>query len=406
MSTQAHQRREAAERLANKERMARRHRGRVSGQDNDNSGLAVTPGVVERLQDHLNTAARPIDTSPQPSGRDDGKKAKLGPAKKGNFIVIEIDPNRAKPDERQVRGSINQAKLGELAESIRTEGQNEPGQVFAIEGDPRYDWQVVKGHRRRLACIEVGCLFKVIVQAEPGSLEASLTEQLLSNKFREDLVPIDEAILAGQFLKIGLGHKRIGQKLGLKEPMVAKRLALLNLLPAIQAMMAAEVPEEERLGAGVAYEVSRLPQYKQMALIKLAETQGLTVNQVHTYVQDALEPQGVAHRYTRPCRAAAKPDQTGADVEELPRPRAKVPSDIRAVFVDRLRRIATILAVYSELDQIRFDLMFAPRTAADLESVLYNAQRVINTMGVVIEKLKKARPKPRPKPREDSQEGA
>src|SRR4051812_3678301 len=119
----------------------------------------------------------------------------------------EIDLGRIEPDPDQPRHTFDEAKLGELTNSIAVEGVLQP---IVVRYDERRDiYVIVHGERRWRASKAAGLAsIPVIVRDVPE--ERRLIHQLMENIVRDDLNAVDRAA-ALRGLKIQLGDAPGGQ---------------------------------------------------------------------------------------------------------------------------------------------------------------------------------------------------
>jgi ParB family chromosome partitioning protein len=128
-------------------------------------------------------------------------------------------------------------RLEELAQSIRTNGVIQPIVVRKVEGG----YRIIAGERRWRAAQRAG-LFRVpvVVRDIPAGREAQLLEMaLIENIQREDLNPIDEAAayerLSSDF---NMTQEAIAAAVGKDRSSVANHLRLLKLPPEVRAEVA------------------------------------------------------------------------------------------------------------------------------------------------------------------------
>ncbi len=140
----------------------------------------------------------------------------------------EVDIDLLAPNEQQPRIQMDDAKLGELAESIRTNGIIQPIVVRRV-GD-RY--RIIAGERRWRAAQRAGLLKVPVVvrDVDEGASNKLLELALVENIQRENLNPVDEA-LAYQRLSEdhGLTQEQIAAAVGKDRSSVANFLRLLKL---------------------------------------------------------------------------------------------------------------------------------------------------------------------------------
>jgi ParB family chromosome partitioning protein len=143
----------------------------------------------------------------------------------GSVSVVDIDIELIDaPAERQ-RDFIEPEAVRELAESIRSMGQLEPGLVRPVNG--RYE--IVFGHRRYLACRLVGVpKFRAIV--EDLTDEEVYERRAVENLQRVDLSVIEKAkVFRGWIDKFSLSLNRVAERAGVSVATVSKYLRVLEV---------------------------------------------------------------------------------------------------------------------------------------------------------------------------------
>jgi ParB family chromosome partitioning protein len=150
---------------------------------------------------------------------------------------VELDIDRLAPNEFQPRGQMDDARLQDLASSIRSNGIIQPIVVRSI-GD-RY--QIIAGERRWRAAKVAGLLrVPVVVRDVPPGEEQSLLEMaLIENIQREDLNPIEEALAYRRLSEdFQLKQEDIATAVGKDRATVANVLRLLKLPDEVRAEVA------------------------------------------------------------------------------------------------------------------------------------------------------------------------
>jgi ParB family chromosome partitioning protein len=151
--------------------------------------------------------------------------------------AIEVDIDLITPNEKQPRVQMDEAKLDELARSIKDNGVIQPVLVQKI-GDL---YRIIAGERRWRAAQRAGLLrIPVVVRDVPIDGERQLLElALIENIQRENLNPVDEAAayqrLADDF---GLTHEQIAAAVGKDRSSVANYIRLLKLATEVRADLA------------------------------------------------------------------------------------------------------------------------------------------------------------------------
>ena len=151
--------------------------------------------------------------------------------------AVEADIDRLEPNDFQPRVHVDDARLQELAQSIRANGIIQPIVVRAV-GD---HFQIIAGERRWRAAKVAGLLrVPVVVRDVARGEEQSLLEMaLIENIQREDLNPIEEALayrrLADDF---HLKQEDIATAVGKDRASVANFLRLLKLPDEVRTELA------------------------------------------------------------------------------------------------------------------------------------------------------------------------
>ncbi|MGE0445093.1 MAG: ParB/RepB/Spo0J family partition protein [Vicinamibacterales bacterium] len=151
---------------------------------------------------------------------------------------LEVDVDFVEPNERQPRLQMDDAKLEELARSIKNNGVIQP--ILVRRMGERY--QIIAGERRWRAAQRAGLLKVPVVVRDmaPGSDKELLELALVENIQRENLNPVDEA-LAYQRLaeQHQLTQDQIAAAVGKDRSSVANFLRLLKLPDEVRADLAA-----------------------------------------------------------------------------------------------------------------------------------------------------------------------
>jgi ParB family transcriptional regulator, chromosome partitioning protein len=140
----------------------------------------------------------------------------------------EIDVDRLSPNQFQPRGSVDDAKLENLTQSIASHGVIQPIVVRKV-GDR---FQIIAGERRWRAAKRAGLMrVPVVVREVAVGRERSLLEMaLVENIQREDLNPIDEALAYRRLVDdFQLKQEDIATAVGKDRASVANHLRLLKL---------------------------------------------------------------------------------------------------------------------------------------------------------------------------------
>jgi ParB family chromosome partitioning protein len=205
----------------------------------------------------------------------DGEEKTLA---KSSGSLRSVDIENIHPSGRQPRKKFDDARLSELAESIRSQGIIQP---LVVRVRPAGGFELVAGERRWRAAQRAGLhQVPVIIRevAESQAFEMALVENLQ----REDLNPIEEAEgyqhLVAEF---GYTQESLATRVGKERSTVANALRLLKLPPSVRAMVV-----ESRLSMGHARALLGLED--DAAIERLARqtaSRGLSVRQVEALVR-------------------------------------------------------------------------------------------------------------------------
>jgi ParB family chromosome partitioning protein len=158
----------------------------------------------------------------------------VGEIQQGN-AAREISVERITPSPFQPRRTFDEAKIDELAASIRNQGIIQP-LVVRPRGD---GFELIAGERRWRAALKAGLLRVPVVVRDASDLEA-LQLALVENLQREDLNPIEEASgyrrLQEEF---HWSQEEMAEKVGKSRPAIANSLRLLTLPGEVQQEVAA-----------------------------------------------------------------------------------------------------------------------------------------------------------------------
>lgn len=151
--------------------------------------------------------------------------------------TIEVDIDLLSPNEQQPRVQMDDARLEELAQSIRANGIIQPIVVRRV--GQRY--RIIAGERRWRAAQRAG-LHKVAVvvrEIADGADQRLLELALIENIQRENLNPIDEAQAYHRLVEThGLSHDQIAAAVGKDRSSVANFIRLLKLPEEVRAELA------------------------------------------------------------------------------------------------------------------------------------------------------------------------
>jgi len=148
---------------------------------------------------------------------------------------FEVAIDRISPSPLQPRRSFDDAKIEELASSIRNQGIIQP-LVVRPNGD---QFELIAGERRWRAAMKAG-LNRVPVEIRNATDHEALQLALVENLQREDLNPIEEA---GGYRRLQdefhWSQEEMAEKVGKSRPAIANAIRLLALPAVVQQEISA-----------------------------------------------------------------------------------------------------------------------------------------------------------------------
>ena len=210
----------------------------------------------------------------------------------------EADVDRLEPSEFQPRLHIDEARLEELARSIRANGVIQPIVVRQVDTDR---FQIVAGERRWRAAQRAGLTrVPIVIKEVPSENRAQLLEwALIENLQREDLNPIEEAAAYQRLIQeFQLTQEDVATRVGKDRSSVANALRLLRLPAEVRAEVAGTT-----LSMGHARALVSLPtESDQRRVAREVIARGLSVRETEALVKRALAPSssGTSHAGPKP----------------------------------------------------------------------------------------------------------
>ncbi len=202
---------------------------------------------------------------------------------------VELDVDRLTPNTYQPRGQFDDARLDDLARSIKSNGVIQPIVVRKV-GD---QFHIIAGERRWRAAQKAGLTRVPVVVKEvaAGGEQSVLEMALIENIQRENLNPIDEALayrrLADEFQ---LTQEQIAASVGKDRATVANFIRLLRLPGEVRADVAAG-----SLSMGHARALLALTnEADQCRIARDIISRNLSVRETESMVRKATEEKGPA----------------------------------------------------------------------------------------------------------------
>ena len=182
----------------------------------------------------------------------------------------------------QPRRNFDEDRLRELADSIVAQGMVQPIVVRRVDGD-RYE--IIAGERRWRAAQLAG-LADVPVVVKDVDDQAAMAMALIENIQRDDLNPLEEATALHRLLnEFELTHQQVAQAVGKSRTTVTNLIRLLDLDPAVKAMV-----ERGALEMGHARALLALSGRTQVEAANQVAAKGLSVRETEALVRRLNEP--------------------------------------------------------------------------------------------------------------------
>lgn len=197
-----------------------------------------------------------------------------------NRPLLEIDVNDIVPNEFQPRRIFDEAKMQELAESIKERGIIQPLVVTKRE-DGKYE--ILVGERRFRASKLAGLKTVPALLSPKVNSEAKLEIALIENVQRAELNPIEEAKAYQRLIEeFGLKVGEIAKRVGKNGSTVSNLLRLLNLPVEVQRALV-----EEKIAEGQARPLLTLRDKEEMLeMFKVVMREGMKVRDIEAKVRE------------------------------------------------------------------------------------------------------------------------
>jgi ParB family chromosome partitioning protein len=166
---------------------------------------------------------------------------KLKAERSAGRVVLELDPKRvrfgpiANRDERSL--TTKDEAFAELKADLAASGQEFPIKVRAVEGDPEHDYEVVAGHRRLRAALDLdrekpeGFPVLALLDEQTAELKSIALKMFRENKVRKDLTPYEYGRMFQKWLDAGVFRTQgeIAAATNLSQPTVSVYTAVFAL---------------------------------------------------------------------------------------------------------------------------------------------------------------------------------
>lgn len=201
--------------------------------------------------------------------------------------TLDVDIDLLTPNTYQPRGQMDDARLEDLANSIRSNGVIQP--IVVRKVGERF--HIIAGERRWRAAQRAGLMRVPVVIREvaPGADQSLLELALIENIQRENLNPIDEALAYRRLtVDFSMTQEAVATAVGKDRATVANMLRLLKLPEEVQAEVAAG-----NLSMGHAKALLALSgDAQQRDVARDVISRGLSVRETESVVRKSTEPRG------------------------------------------------------------------------------------------------------------------
>ncbi|GAW93656.1 ParB/RepB/Spo0J family partition protein [Calderihabitans maritimus] len=207
-----------------------------------------------------------------------------GKGDRGQGEVVELKVESINPNRYQPRKEFDDAKLEELANSIKQHGIVQPVVVRPL-GNGNYE--LVAGERRWRACCKLGMKTIPAIIKEMSDREAT-EAALIENVQREDLNPLEEAWAYRTLIEeFKLTQEEVARRVGKSRSFIANTLRLLSLPCSVQDMVSEGLLTAGHARALLAVEDSAV----QEELANRVVAKGLSVRETEALVRKFKEQQ-------------------------------------------------------------------------------------------------------------------
>ncbi|CBA14651.1 ParB/RepB/Spo0J family partition protein [Xanthomonas albilineans] len=261
-------------------------------------------------------SAKPPALGAKKRGLGRGLEALLGSTAASTPTVDTLQPGdslrrlpvgQLQPGKYQPRQEMDQAKLQELAESIKAQGVIQP--IVVRELVPG-TFEIVAGERRWRASQLAGLSDVPVVVRELDD-RTVIAMALIENIQREDLNPLEEALALQRLIdEFSLTHAEAAEAVGRSRASVSNLLRLLELPPTIRMLL-----EARRLEMGHARALLTLSPELASRLASDAADQGWSVREVEHRAQQFAAGKVPSNRKPKPGRNAPQADIASLETE-------------------------------------------------------------------------------------------
>ncbi len=205
-------------------------------------------------------------------------------------MTVSVDPAFVLPMPGQPREFFDYNELKELAESIRTGGQQHAGTMILLgtREDGNTYYQLKSGERRLRACRMIGRFFRAEIVESRGPVQ-DFVDAVVANCHGKDLLPLEMAkSLARIKEEKGSTDKELGALFGKSHAWASQYLSLLRLHPRVQVLMSPSTDEDSRIKFWIGVSLVSLPTKDQVELAEKISEEGLSTTQARALIKQRV----------------------------------------------------------------------------------------------------------------------
>ncbi|WP_442683110.1 ParB/RepB/Spo0J family partition protein [Stenotrophomonas sp. JC08] len=222
-------------------------------------------------------------------------------------VLRKLPIDALQPGKYQPRRDMDEAKLAELADSIRAQGVIQPILVRQVEGG---NYEIIAGERRWRASRLAG-LDEVPAVVRELEDRTVIAMALIENIQREDLNPLEEAeALARLVSEFSLTHAEAAQAVGRSRASVSNLLRLIDLPIGVRVLL-----ESRRLEMGHARALLTLAPELATKLAQEAADEGWSVREVEYRAQQFAAGKVPGTRKAKPAATTPQADIASLETE-------------------------------------------------------------------------------------------
>jgi ParB family transcriptional regulator, chromosome partitioning protein len=213
-------------------------------------------------------------------------------ARAAGRLLLEIDPKKIRATEfcnRHERSLLaSDPKFIELQSSLQSHGQENPIRVRPVRGALPIEFEIVAGHRRHAACLQLDAQlpggFPVLAIVDSAAADARdlVLKMYRENEERADLSAYEKGRMFQGWLSAGLyeSQRELAAAIGIGEAAAAKYLAVANLPAPVLAAFGDERVIPMSWGSSLSQALKNHPTAVLNAAEKLAQRKPLAAPEV------------------------------------------------------------------------------------------------------------------------------